>query len=88
MDGKSHGSISQDMFVSRVLGRSMEPDILDGSYCIFRPIAAGTRQGKTVLAQHSDIADPDTGGSYTVKKYDSDFVVVDGERRGSVTLAR
>jgi len=80
------GSISQDMFVSRVLGRSMEPDILDGSYCIFRPIAGGTRQGKTVLAQHSTIADPDTGGSYTVKKYDSDVVVVDGERRGSVTL--
>ena len=32
---------------------------------------AGTRQNKIVLVQHSGISDPDTGGSYTVKKYTS-----------------
>jgi len=31
----------------------------------------GTRKDKVVLVQHSSIADPDTGASYTVKKYTS-----------------
>ena len=74
------------MFVSRVIGRSMEPRVHDGSLCVFRPIGAGTRQGKIVLAQHRNIADPDTGGSFTVKLYSSDKVEVDGELRGPVTL--
>ena len=43
----------------------------DGDYCIFRANPGGTRQNKLVLAQQSSIADPDTGGSYTVKKYTS-----------------
>ena len=32
----------------------------------------GTRQGKIVLVQHRSIADPDTGGHYTVKSYHSE----------------
>lgn len=32
---------------------------------------AGSRQGKIVLVQHHGISDPDTGGSYTVKRYSS-----------------
>jgi hypothetical protein len=32
-------------FVSQVFGRSMEPLIPDGSYCVFRGDVAGTRVG-------------------------------------------
>jgi len=31
----------------------------------------GHRQGRVVLVQHRDIDDPETGGSYTVKRYES-----------------
>ncbi len=61
----------RNMFVARVCGRSMEPRLHDGDHCVFRANVAGTRQNKIVLVQHSSIADPDTGGSYTVKKYTS-----------------
>ncbi len=33
---------------------------------------AGTRQGKVVLAEHRDIQDPELGGRYTVKVYESE----------------
>jgi hypothetical protein len=33
------------MFVARVKGRSMEPMIPDGAYCLFRAPVEGTRQG-------------------------------------------
>lgn len=56
-------------FVSRVRGKSMEPLISDGDYCIFRTNVVGSRNGKIVLVQHNSIRDPDTGGKYTVKKY-------------------
>lgn len=61
----------RNMFIARVSGRSMEPRLHHGDYCVFRANVAGTRQNKLVLVQHSSIADPDTGGSYTVKKYTS-----------------
>jgi butyrate kinase len=32
---------------------------------------AGSRSGKVLLVQHWAIADPETGGSYTVKEYRS-----------------
>ncbi|MFQ5745281.1 MAG: LexA family protein [Acidobacteriota bacterium] len=32
------------------------------------------RQGRVVLVQHRDIHDPETGASYTVKRYESDKV--------------
>jgi hypothetical protein len=49
----------------------MEPLIPDSSYCVFRRDVAGSRGGKVLLVQHWAIADPETGGSYTVKKYES-----------------
>lgn len=61
----------RNMFVARVSGRSMEPKLRHGDYCVFRANVAGTRQNKLVLVQHSGICDPDTGGSYTAKKYTS-----------------
>lgn len=61
--------LAPDMFVAQVVGRSMEPLIPDGSWCLFRRYTGGSRQGKIVLVQHRDIADPETGGSYTIKRY-------------------
>jgi type III restriction enzyme len=80
------GRLDDTMFVSQVVGRSMEPRILDGSLCVFRQIRPGTRQGKIVLAQHRDIADPETGGSFTVKVYESSKVLEEGGVGGSITL--
>lgn len=60
----------EGMFVAQVIGHSMEPRIPSGSYCLFSH-PAGSNQGKIVLAQHREIDDPDTGGSYTVKRYSS-----------------
>jgi hypothetical protein len=60
------------MFVAQVVGKSMEPRIQDGSYCLFAGPVAGTRQGKTVLVQLLDAADPETGQRYTVKRYESE----------------
>lgn len=60
------------MFVAQVVGRSMEPAIPDGAWCIFRLPVTGTRQGRTVLVKHRSISDAEMGGSYTVKRYESE----------------
>ena len=59
------------MFAARVVGRSMEPAIPDGAWCLFSAPVEGTRQGKTVLVQLRDAIDPETGERYTVKRYES-----------------
>jgi hypothetical protein len=48
----------------------------------------GTRQGKVVVAQHRSIHDPDLGGSYTVKVYQSEKKVTaeGGWRHAQITL--
>lgn len=66
------GKLDERMFVARAVGRSMEPVIHDGDYLVFRNSPTGTRQGKIVLAQYRGPADPETGGSFTVKKYSSE----------------
>tara|TARA_B100000959_G_C14993875_1_gene629237 strand:+ start:2981 stop:5401 length:2421 start_codon:yes stop_codon:yes gene_type:complete len=63
--------LGRNMFVSRVHGKSMEPLIKDGSYCVFRTPVVGSRNNKIVLIQHNSIHDPESGGSYTVKQYSS-----------------
>ncbi len=67
----SRRTLSPSMFVAQVLGKSMEPVIPDGGYCLFTFEIGGTRNGRIVLAQKSDISDQDTGASYTVKTYHS-----------------
>lgn len=60
------------MFVARVFGASMEPDIPAGSYCLFREAPAGSRQGRKLIVWHSGVADSHTGGHYTLKVYFSE----------------
>jgi type I restriction enzyme R subunit len=64
--------LRRGMFVAQVVGRSMEPVIPDGSYCLFRAPVEGTRQGKTVLVQLRDATDPENGQRFTVKRYRSE----------------
>jgi type I restriction enzyme R subunit len=75
------------MFVAQVVGKSMEPTIPDGSYCLFRAPVIGTRQGKIVLVQLRHAIDPDNGERYTVKRYQSEKVT-DGDswRHTRITL--
>ena len=64
--------LNKDMFIARVKGRSMEPVIGDGSYCVFQRERGGSRNGKIVLVQSEQISDPESSGRYTVKYYHSD----------------
>ena len=60
------------LFVAQVVGESMNRRIPNGSWCLFRANPPGTREGKVVVVQHRSIADPETGGQYTVKRYASE----------------
>lgn len=68
---ESRHRLRPGMFVAQIVGKSMEPDIPDGAWCLFRTPVEGTRQGKTVLVQLRDATDPETGQCYTVKRYES-----------------
>jgi type I restriction enzyme, R subunit len=69
---ESRHRLRRGMFVAQVVGKSMEPAIPDGAYCLFRAPVEGTRQGKTVLVQLRDATDPENGERYTVKRYESE----------------
>lgn len=67
----SPGRYTPTHFVVRAVGRSMEPRIPDGAFCIFEANSGGSRQDAIVLAEHRDTSDPDTGGAYSIKRYSS-----------------
>jgi SOS-response transcriptional repressor LexA len=61
--------LTKELFVARIVGRSMEPKIPDGSLCVFRQRVTGSRQGRLVLVEQLG------GGAndrYTVKRYASE----------------
>lgn len=79
--------IKPGMFIARVRGRSMEPKIKDGSWNLFRPCPAGSREGRIVLVQFNSLGDPENGGRFTVKKYHSaKSVTEDGWRHERIEL--
>jgi SOS-response transcriptional repressor LexA len=61
-------------FVARVTGRSMEPMVPDGSFCLFRAHPQGSREGKLVLVQKHGASE--TGGEFTIKRYHSEKAVL------------
>ena len=84
-------AVKPGMFVARVTGTSMEPLIPDGSWCLFRPCPAGSREGRIVLVQLGTEAAGENGGRFTVKKYHSELstdlaVTADGWRHSSIQL--
>lgn len=58
-------------FVCRVVGESMNKVIPNGSYCLFKKDEGGSRNGKIVLVEHTNIHEKDFGYGYTVKEYQS-----------------
>jgi SOS-response transcriptional repressor LexA len=61
--------LDKDLFLVRIEGHSMEPEIPDGSLCVFRRYYAGSRKGKIVLVKRTGAIEE--GGEVTVKRYDS-----------------
>ena len=49
----------------------MEPKIRDGELCLFKPCPAGSRQDRLLLVQVNTHIDPEDGGRYTIKRYQS-----------------
>ena len=79
--------LRRGMFVAQVVGKSMEPTISNGAYCLFAAPVGGSRQGKTVLVQMRDAADPESGERYTVKRYESEKADdADSWRHTKITL--
>ncbi len=77
--------LDNGMFVARVVGRSMEPRIQDGDFCVFRAPVVGSRRGRLLLIEMLDV--DDASRRYTVKKYARAGELVEGgEREGSIRL--
>lgn len=62
------GVTDNTMFVVQARGHSMEPQIKDGDYCVFRKPGGGSFEDKVVLVQHSGHEDADYSGAFTIKK--------------------
>lgn len=62
---------SDDYFACKVVGESMNKIIPNGSICLFKKYRGGSRNGRIVLAQSTEIQDNDFGSGYTVKEYSS-----------------
>jgi hypothetical protein len=49
----------------------MNKIIPNGSICLFEKYSGGSRNGKIVLVEMTDLNDSDTGSNYTIKEYTS-----------------
>lgn len=71
---------AEGMFVAQVRGRSMEPAIPNGAYCLFRVASVPSSPDRAVLVRHAGTTDPESGGHFTVKRYREELGA-NGERR-------
>jgi phage repressor protein C with HTH and peptisase S24 domain len=60
--------VTEDLFAAGIEGSSMEPDIPNGSVCLFRHGVTGSRTGRLVLVEELGRGSNDR---YTVKRYRS-----------------
>ena len=81
--------IKEDMFIAQVVGKSMEPMIPDGSWCLFRFEPVGSRNGLVVLVESRLVSDPETHQSFTIKRYHSEKEKLEGDqwRHKKITLS-
>jgi DUF2075 family protein/SOS-response transcriptional repressor LexA len=63
--------VTPGMFVLKVVGESMNRVIPNGSWVLFKPSPAGSRDGKIVLVKTNRASDPENGTHLTVKRYRS-----------------
>lgn len=66
-----HVRFSEDYFACKVVGESMNKIIPHNSICLFKKYRSGSRNGRIVLAQSTEIQDNDFGSGFTVKEYSS-----------------
>lgn len=76
----------RDFFAARVIGKSMEPTIGDGSICLFKKYSGGTRNGQIMLVQAKGLVDPESGGNFVVKRYKRISPLTDETSREGVTI--
>jgi transcriptional regulator with XRE-family HTH domain len=69
-------------FIAQVTGKSMSPTIPSGALALFRSPVLGPLEGRIVVAQWRDHADPETGGAYVLKRVGS----VESRPRGGLQL--
>ncbi len=80
-------SVKEGYFVCKVVGESMNKKIPNGSYCLFHQDFGGSREGKIVLVESTNIQDSDFGSGYTVKEYHSKKAIDnDGWTHSSIIL--
>lgn len=66
-----HIRIRPGMFIAQIVGESMNRRIRNGTWALFSADPGGTRQGKIVLAERSELGDAEDAGRYTLKIYDA-----------------
>lgn len=71
--------LTDDLFLVRVQGRSMEPEIPNGSLCVFRSYYGGSRKNGIFIVQR--MATLDEGGEFTLKRYSSEKEYEGGQWR-------
>jgi superfamily II DNA or RNA helicase/HKD family nuclease/SOS-response transcriptional repressor LexA len=65
---------NNEYFACKINGESMNRVIPNGSICLFKTYNGGSRNGKIVLVEYSDIQDPDFNSAFTIKTYSSEKV--------------
>lgn len=70
--------LEKGMFVAEIAGRSMEPQIPDGSLCVFRRGVTGSRESRLVLVENLELSG---NNRYTVKRYRSEKTQTGGQWR-------
>ncbi|EOZ97853.1 hypothetical protein A33Q_1662 [Indibacter alkaliphilus LW1] len=71
--------VSEGDFICKVVGESMNKRIPNGSFCLFKSYSGGSRNGKIVLVESTNVQDADFGSGYTVKEYQSVKKISEGE---------
>lgn len=71
--------VSEGDFICKVVGESMNKRIPNGSLCLFKSYKGGSRNGKIVLVESTNVQDADFGSGYTVKEYKSVKKISEGE---------
>jgi len=79
--------VQKGYFICQVFGESMNKKIPNGSYCLFKRDEGGSRNGKIVLVESTNINDSEFGSGYTVKEYQSSKSISEEEwSHESITL--